>query len=364
MRLDGILAEKIVKRAMKIIGHSVNVMDEQGIIIASGDIRRLRQLHTGAVLALRENRIVEIDDTLAQKWNFEAQPGINLPIRYMGKNIGVVGISGNPDKLKDYAELVRMTAELIVEQDALVERQSWERRYKEEFILQLIKGNLSQQEMVRQAAFFTFSLDLPRVVLLIKLLNPNVENLQHLVNYLEQSGPSQEVAILSLDQIVVLQPLKLFNLDNTLLPSEYLDCDYKVAVGVRLAEARGDALSLSYRTALTTLDYGLKQHPRKQYYLFEDYRLPVLLAGLADSWQAEELLKPLAPLRMPENKVLLKTLQQYFLANCDPLLSAQKLYIHPNTLRYRLTKIEQVTGLSFNNIDDKLSFYLAIVLGI
>lgn len=85
MRLDGILAEKIVKRAMKIIGHSVNVMDEQGIIIASGDIRRLRQLHTGAVLALRENRIVEIDDALAQKWNFEAQPGINLPIRYMGK---------------------------------------------------------------------------------------------------------------------------------------------------------------------------------------------------------------------------------------------------------------------------------------
>lgn len=257
-----------------------------------------------------------------------------------------------------------MTAELIVEQDALVERQSWERRYKEEFILQLIKGNLSQQEMVRQAAFFAFSLDLPRVVLLIKLLNPNVENLQHLVNYLEQSEPSQEVAILSLDQIVVLQPLKLFNLDNTLLPSEYLDCGYKVAVGVRLAEAGGDALSLSYRTALTTLDYGLKHHPRKQYYLFEDYRLPVLLAGLTDSWQAEELLKPLAPLRMPENKVLLKTLQQYFLANCDPLLSAQKLYIHPNTLRYRLTKIEQVTGLSFNNIDDKLSFYLAIVLGI
>ena len=163
---------------------------------------------------------------------------------------------------------------------------------------------------------------------------------------------------------MVLQPLKLFNLDNTLLPSEYLDCGYKVAVGVRLAEAGGDALSLSYRTALTTLDYGLKQHPRKQYYLFEDYRLPVLLAGLADSWQAEELLKPLAPLRMPENKVLLKTLQQYFLANCDPLLSAQKLYIHPNTLRYRLTKIELVTGLSFNNIDDKLSFYLAIVLGI
>lgn len=122
MQLDKYTAKKIVKRAMKIIHHSVNVMDHDGVIIASGNSTRLNQRHTGAVLALRENRVVEIDQALAQKWNFEAQPGINLPIHYLGKNIGVVGISGEPTQVKQYAELVKMTAELIV---AFTELSSW-----------------------------------------------------------------------------------------------------------------------------------------------------------------------------------------------------------------------------------------------
>ncbi|KYK79927.1 sugar diacid utilization regulator [Aggregatibacter actinomycetemcomitans serotype e str. SA2876] len=83
MQLDKIIAQNIVKRAMNIIGCSVNVMDHHGIIIASGNPARLNQLHTGAVLALRQNRMVEVDENLAEKWNFDAHPGINVPIQYL-----------------------------------------------------------------------------------------------------------------------------------------------------------------------------------------------------------------------------------------------------------------------------------------
>jgi len=100
----------------------------------------------------------------------------------------------------------------------------------------------------------------------------------------------------------------------------------------------------------------------KRWLCERDCLLPVLLAGIADSWQAEELLKPLKGLFQQENAQLLKTLQYYFLSNCDLALTAQKLFIHPNTLRYRLAKIEQVTNLSFNKIEDKLSLYLSTVL--
>ncbi|QIA78179.1 PucR family transcriptional regulator [Rodentibacter caecimuris] len=34
----------------------------------------------------------------------------------------------------------------------------------------------------------------------------------------------------------------------------------------------------------------------------------------------------------------------------------EKLFIHPNTLCYRLAKIEQIIDLSFNKIDDVLDF--------
>lgn len=366
MQLDKIIAQNIVKRAMNIIGCSVNVMDHHGIIIASGNPVRLNQLHTGAVLALRQNRMVEVDENLAEKWNFDAHPGINVPIQYLGNNIGVIGISGVPEQVKPYAELVKMTAELIIEQHILLEKESWNRRYKEEFILQLVKGNLSLAEIQQQAAFFSFALDIPRVVIIIKLLHPNADSLQQLVGYLEQPQFEQDVAILSLDQIIILQPFNIFaqfgKQLKKLLPKDYSQQDYKIAIGAQLECPAGEQLHLSYRSALSTLQYGLKHYPRKTLYFFEQYRLPVLLAGIADSWQAEELLKPLKALFSEENALLFKTLQQYFLSNCDLVLTAQKLFIHPNTLRYRLAKIEQITALSFNKIEDRFSLYLSTVL--
>ncbi|OOF60362.1 sugar diacid recognition domain-containing protein [Rodentibacter sp. Ppn85] len=366
MQLDTTIAQKIVKRAMQIIHYSVNVMNDNGVIIASGNPERLSQRHTGAVLALRENRVVEVDQLLAQKWNFEAHPGINLPIHYLGKTIGVVGISGEPAQVKQYAELVKMTAELIVEQHALLEQESWHRRYKEEFILQLLRGDLNWQETERQAKFFAFDLSKSRVVILIKLLSPNPDSLQHLINYLEQPEFAQDVAILSLDQIVVLKTLSistaLSQQIKTLLPPDYTKQNYKIAVGASLNVPLSEQLPLSFQSAQSTLAYGMKHHPRKNLYRFEEYRLPVLLAGLSYSWQGKELLKPITPLFAEENAMLYKTLQQYFLANCDLHLAAEKLFIHPNTLRYRLSKIEQITGLSFNKIDDSLSLYLSTVL--
>ncbi|QPB43271.1 PucR family transcriptional regulator [Rodentibacter haemolyticus] len=365
MQLDTILAKKIVQRTMKIIHCSVNVMDHDGVIIASGNAKRLGQRHTGAVIALRENKVVEVDEVLAEKWNFEAQPGINLPIQYLGKNLGVVGISGEPLLVKQYAELVRMTAELIVEQHALLERESWHRRYKEEFILQLLRGNLNWKDMEQQAQFFSFDLNKSRVVILIKLLQPNPDSVQHLINYLEQPEFEQEVAMLSLNQVVVLKSFQISTAllqMKTLLPPDYVKQDYKIAVGAALNAPLSEQLPLSFESAQSTLAYGLKHHPRKNVYFFDEYRLPVLLTGLSGSWQGGELLKPIAPLFAEENISLYKTLQQYFLSNCDLHLAAEKLFIHPNTLRYRLSKIEQLTGLSFNKIDHTLSLYLGTLL--
>ncbi|WP_275129215.1 sugar diacid recognition domain-containing protein, partial [Vibrio vulnificus] len=47
MKLNETIARQIVERTMKIIPYSVNVMDDQGRIIGSGDPSRLQQKHEG-----------------------------------------------------------------------------------------------------------------------------------------------------------------------------------------------------------------------------------------------------------------------------------------------------------------------------
>ncbi|XBM34228.1 sugar diacid recognition domain-containing protein [Bacillus licheniformis] len=46
------LAEEIVERTMSIIRHNINMMDENGVIIASGDRSRIGDEHAGAKDAL------------------------------------------------------------------------------------------------------------------------------------------------------------------------------------------------------------------------------------------------------------------------------------------------------------------------
>lgn len=59
------LAQEIVDRTMKIIDCNINVMDETGCIIGSGDSNRLGEFHEGALLAIKQKRTVVIDDATA-----------------------------------------------------------------------------------------------------------------------------------------------------------------------------------------------------------------------------------------------------------------------------------------------------------
>ncbi len=96
MQLNATIARQIVERTMKIIHYSVNVMDEQGRIIGSGDPVRINQRHDGAILAINDNRVVEIDQATANQLK-GVKPGINLPIIFHHQVIGgVIGISGVP----------------------------------------------------------------------------------------------------------------------------------------------------------------------------------------------------------------------------------------------------------------------------
>lgn len=48
---------------------------------------------------------------------------------------------------------------------------------------------------------------------------------------------------------------------------------------------------------------------------------------------------------------LFSTLECYFRNECDKLKTAEELFIHENTLRYRLHQIEKILGKSLKNIN-------------
>ncbi|EPN13600.1 sugar diacid recognition, partial [Pseudomonas syringae pv. actinidiae ICMP 19070] len=127
--LDRALAQDIVDRAMAILPYNVNVMDYLG--------ERLCTRHEGAQRVLANGQVVEIDSLAALRLG-GVKPGVNLPLMLDHQLVGVLGITGEPDEVRVYGELVKMTAEMLMEQRRQQADLQWRAQRSEDLLARLL----------------------------------------------------------------------------------------------------------------------------------------------------------------------------------------------------------------------------------
>lgn len=176
-----------------------------------------------------------------------------------------------------------------------------------------------------------------------------------------------------MSQLVILKPafldgkqwdpeLENQRIDKLLqrLPAQ-MDLNFKIALGHFFPEKGG--IARSYQTAQETLALGKQRNAEGNKYLFEDYSLQVLLAGLKHDWRGQALASPYQQLaKADRNGQLRKTLAAYITHFGDAQQCANALFIHRNTLRYRLDKIQQITQADIQSLHGLLSLYLGQLL--
>jgi carbohydrate diacid regulator len=375
---DAKLAQQIVERTMQIIDSNVNVMDARGQIIGSGDAQRLGELHEGALLAISQERIVDIDEGVARHLH-GVRPGINLPLRIDGAIVGVVGLTGNPLQLRQYGELVCMTAQMMLEQARLLHMLAQDSRLREELVLNLIRMEQLSPALMEWAQRLGIDLNKPRVVAVVEVdsgqlgVDSAMAELQQLQTLLTTPERDNLIAIVSLTEMVVLKPaLNYYDRWDPQGHRERIDqllSRMTESGRLRIRIALGNyftgpgSIARSYRTARTTMSVGKQRMPERRCYYYQDLILPVLLDSLRGGWQADELVRPLARLKSVDgNGLLRRTLSIWFSHNVQPTVTAKALYIHRNTLEYRLNRISELTGLDLTNFDDRLLLYVALQL--
>ncbi|MGQ6050637.1 sugar diacid recognition domain-containing protein [Serratia sp. IR-2025] len=374
LRQTNLLAEatarQIVQRAMGIISHSVNVMDSNGVIIASGNPQRLFQRHEGAVLALAENRVVEIDRATAEHLK-GVRPGINLPFSFRNQRVGVIGISGEPAEVRAYAELVKMAAEMMVEQAALLDQHQWEKRYREELANQLLQPQPNTASLEAMAAYLGLDLRQARIVWIVELQEAQPHLLRELLAELETTQRDALIAITGFNEMTLLRPACMaqgeWSLKLERQQAQRLQSQLKHRFRVRLIVGGFyDDPQSAYRSSLTaraTQAMAQRLKLRHATLFYHDYPLPSLLCDLGENWRAQELGRPWRALGEQDEKGVLRgTLRHYFSQNCDQTQTAAQLHIHVNTLRYRLQRIEAITGMKINQLTDALRLYIGMLM--
>lgn len=104
---------------------------------------------------------------------------------------------------------------------------------------------------------------------------------------------------------------------------------------------------------------GMPQH----FATYEDAGVFRLFARMEDdillSTYAEESLAALSAYDQKNHTAFTQTLDVYLMENEDTAATCARLFIHRNTLAYRLKRIEEITGRSMGSADARLDFRLA-----
>ena len=74
----------------------------------------------------------------------------------------------------------------------------------------------------------------------------------------------------------------------------------------------------------------------------------------------ERLLGPLADYDARHNAELLPTLRAFLACDGSWSACASRMYVHVNTVRYRIGRIEALTGRDLSALADRVDFFLAL----
>jgi DNA-binding PucR family transcriptional regulator len=101
-------------------------------------------------------------------------------------------------------------------------------------------------------------------------------------------------------------------------------------------------------------------------FLYEELGVIRLLLGSGShpDLQAflEEITGPLLAYDRDHDGALIRTMRAYFDADCSQRVAAERLFVHHKTLRYRLERIRQLTGLDLARHDDRMRGDFAVRL--
>jgi carbohydrate diacid regulator len=366
MLLSPELAQPIVERAMATIQRNINMMDANGVIVGSGDPSRIGNFHQAAAAVLRTGRRVEIQPEDAPNWH-GVRMGVNLPLRLDGRIVGVVGITGLPDEVRPFGELIREMVQLMLVQVRTAELERAMAMAREACLRDLLTGSgeLSRR-LIREATLNGLTEDGAFTVVLCEPAEAGDWS------WVETAGAAADRLALA----AAVQPLlmtgpwegRLVLVCGT-IPAEFagalqaeLTPGTAVAVGLSANGLAG--LRRSYRTAALALDAGRRLHGPGAY-TADRLHLETLLATITpDDATAfiERIVGGLPDRTSRHGRIARESVTAFVTAGMSLAEAAELLQVHRHTLVYRLDQVAAACGQDPREWESALRFYLAFLL--
>jgi carbohydrate diacid regulator len=352
------IARDIVEQTTIRLNRNINIMDNTGTIIASANPTRVNQVHDGAIEVLHTGQTLIIHQQERAKWN-RSLPGINLPIEFQDDIVGVIGITGNPDEIREFGELVKMNTEIMLRQAYLMEQLEWKQRLKDQIFDSIIKGSFDLKTLQQKLELIDMAIKPPYQVSILEVSSSSLKRSQ-LMEVFEQLFSFHEtfVGFLGMKQMYILTTgIQIENVQRKL--TKTIEHFALKGITARVGSGRSvpllNEIPLSFQESIHALTLGEVDKPFISYTEIKSKALIYQLDNETKKRYYEPILENLSA-------KLIDTLNHFFQCNLNIGECAKKMFIHRNSLIYRLKKVKEITGYNPQELSDVIPLQLAIWL--
>lgn len=357
MKISRNLAGQIVNAIHEVCGCPINFINRSGIIIASTDTSRIDSFHAAGYQAITNHNMVVVESDSVYAGTKE---GVNYPILIDHIPIAVIGITGPVSEVSRYGFLATKVTEIFIKEQQLNKQNESYQQQISYIIKSCIYNELDDIEVLSDTLReLSIPVSPQYAVLLFRLHKryntSNIKMIEYeIVHLFERLSIKLYTYIYPNEFIALIDPDTYYNQRESI---EKFCSLYKQLIFVGVGSlAPLSLMSSSYSHAKIALKYLTQSAQNYQFY--EDFTIEMILGNMPDSLRQQYVDKILAHLTEEDIRLL-----SFYLRNeCNLKKTANDLFLHVNTMQYKLDKITTKTGFNPRHFQDAVVLYLAVLL--
>jgi carbohydrate diacid regulator len=372
MEISRQVAMNIVTEINGIIGEDINIMNPDGIIIASTNARRIGTFHAGAKKVIDENL-----DELVISYDGEYEgsySGTNIPIKFKETIAGVIGVTGPGNEVVKYGKIIKKMSEILIAEQYYSQQQEIDQRIRDRFLTDWIAGGTMShlhEPMVERGNILGIDITKKRRIMILSVASLNEQGLKDIASIDEaeaflmrlldkdcsievlQSGRYIIAALLDRDDV------HMRNFAEFAKTEAEKSYPVKLAIGIDSGSEGSHLISHSCQKALKSIRTCLRSRTTEIRF-YSSINMEIFISELTPATKREYIRSIFKGLGEEETGEWISLLEVFYDAEGSLTETANKLFIHKNTLQYKLRKLDSITGYDPRSLKFSSLYYNAI----
>lgn len=346
------LFQGIIHQMGDAVERSIGVIDKSTTVIACSELGRIGETNP----SIDFNTLAASDTVVSNGYTYKCF-GSRLHPEY------AVFVAGTDETAKKYSIILSVSMGNV--------KQYYDEKYdKVNFIKNVLLDNVLPGDVYLKSRELNFNSDVKRVCMIVKVLSKSDASAYEVVKELFPDKTKDFVININETDLALVKELSsdieerdieklAVSIVDTLSGEYYI----KSVIGIGTAVTGIRELARSFKEAQVAIEVGKVFDTEKNIITYDHLGIARLVYQLPTTL-CEAFLKEVFKKGSVEamDQETLFTIQKFFENSLNVSETSRKLFVHRNTLVYRLEKIKKVTGLDLREFEDAIVFKVALMV--